>query len=56
MRDVVCLNAAAALVVADAAPDLRAGAARAARALDEGGAAEVLARVVQFTTRDGGSA
>jgi anthranilate phosphoribosyltransferase len=56
MRDVVCLNAAAALVVADAAPDLRAGAARAACALDEGGAAEVLARVVQFTTRDGGSA
>ena len=53
MRDVVCLNAAAALVVAEAAPDLRAGAVQAARALDGGGAADTLARVVEFTTRHG---
>ena len=53
-RDVVCLNAAAALVVGEKAPDLRAGAALAARALDDGAAAAVLARVVEFTTRAGG--
>jgi anthranilate phosphoribosyltransferase len=52
-RDVVCLNAAAALVVAGAAPDLRAGATRAARALDTGDAARVLERLVAFTTRQG---
>jgi anthranilate phosphoribosyltransferase len=55
-RDVVCLNAAAALVVAGAVPDLRAGAARAARALDGGEAAAVLGRVVCFTTEAGGAA
>ena len=49
-RDVVCLNAAAALVVAEATPDLRTGAERAARALDSGDAAAVLERVVRFTT------
>jgi anthranilate phosphoribosyltransferase len=52
-RDVVCLNAAAALVVAEKVPDLRAGAARAARALDEGAAAGVLDRVVRFTSDAG---
>ena len=56
MRDVVCLNAAAALVVGEAAPDLRAGAAEAARALDGGRAADVLARVVRHTTQAGGDA
>ena len=55
-RDVVCLNAAAALVVAGAAADLRAGVARAARALDGGDAAAVLERVVRFTTQHGGTA
>ncbi len=55
-RDVVCLNAAAALVVAAAVPDLRAGVARAARALDSGDAAAVLERVVRFTTQHGGQA
>lgn len=35
-RDAVCLNAAAALVIADAAPTLSEGAARAAEALDRG--------------------
>ncbi len=49
-RDVVCLNAAAALVVAGAADDLRDGAARAAVAIDDGAAANVLARLVEFTT------
>jgi anthranilate phosphoribosyltransferase len=52
-RDVVCLNAAAALVVAEKAPDLRAGVALAARALDDGAAAGVLDRVVRFTTDAG---
>jgi anthranilate phosphoribosyltransferase len=59
-RDVVCLNAAAALVVGGAAPDLRGGAALAARALDGGAARDLLARVVAFTaeheTREGGRA
>jgi anthranilate phosphoribosyltransferase len=41
-RDVVVLNAAAALVVAGAAADLRAGARRAAEAIDEGRARRVL--------------
>jgi anthranilate phosphoribosyltransferase len=49
-RDVVCLNAAAALVVAGAAADLREGTARAAAAIDGGAAARLLARLVAFTT------
>jgi anthranilate phosphoribosyltransferase len=53
-RDVVCLNAAAALVVAGAARDLRAGAARAAATIDGGAARALLARLVTFTTTDGG--
>jgi len=48
MRDVVCLNAAAALVVGDAAPDLRAGVALATRAIDGGAARALLARLVAF--------
>jgi len=52
-RDVVCLNAAAALVVAEKAADLRAGVALAARALDGGAAAGVLDRVVRFTSGAG---
>jgi len=50
MRDVVCLNAAAALVVGDAAPDLRAGVALAARTIDDGAARELLGRLVAFGT------
>ncbi len=46
-RDVVLLNAAAALVVARRAEDLRAGVAAAARALDDGRARALLARVVK---------
>ncbi len=47
-RDAVLLNAAAALVVAGAAPDLKEGVARAAELLDAGKArakAEALARI-----------
>jgi anthranilate phosphoribosyltransferase len=55
-RDVVCLNAGAALVVADVAADLRAGIARAAEALDDGGAVGLLARLVAFTAAHGSDA
>ena len=48
--DVVVANAAAALYVADLAASLQDGAARARAALDGGAAAEVLARLVAFTT------
>ncbi|AWM87016.1 anthranilate phosphoribosyltransferase [Microvirga sp. 17 mud 1-3] len=46
-RDVALLNAAAALVIADAAPDLRAGLDQATRALDSGAAKATLMRLVQ---------
>jgi anthranilate phosphoribosyltransferase len=52
-RDVVCLNAAAALVVAGAAADLREGAAHAAAAIDGGAATRVLGRLVAFTAVHG---
>jgi anthranilate phosphoribosyltransferase len=48
-RDVVRLNAAAALVVAGAAVDLREGAERAGAVIDSGAAARVLERLVRFT-------
>jgi len=48
-RDVVCFNAAAALVVAGLAGDVRAGAAAAAAAIDDGRAASLLERVGAFT-------
>lgn len=48
-RDIVILNAAAALVVAGLADDLRAGAARAARSIDEGRARGALARLVAIS-------
>jgi anthranilate phosphoribosyltransferase len=48
-RDVVVLNAAAALIVADRAADLREGAALAASVIDDGRAAEALARLVEAT-------
>ena len=47
-RDAVLLNAAAALVLADAATDLTAGATRAARAIDDGGARDLLARWIAW--------
>jgi anthranilate phosphoribosyltransferase len=49
-RDIVCLNAGAALVVSGAASDLRAGVARAAATIDAGAARALLARLVAFTT------
>ena len=49
-RDVVCLNAAAALVVADAVPDMRKGLVRAAESIDQGSARGVLDRLCAFTT------
>ena len=45
-RDIALFNAAAALVVADAAPNLRAGAEMAAHALDNGAALATLLRLV----------
>lgn len=45
-RDIVLLNTAAALIVADRAPDLRSGAEMAARAIDSGAAKQTLARLV----------
>jgi len=51
-RDLVCLNAAAALVVAGSAADLAEGVRRAQAALDSGAAAAVLDRLVRFTRRE----
>ena len=48
-RDVVLLNAAAALLVADRVPDLRAGVAEAAHAIDSGRATALLVRVREVT-------
>ncbi len=45
-RDIVLLNAAAALIVAGVAPDLKAGVARAAEAVDSGAALATLERLV----------
>ncbi|MGV8928246.1 MAG: anthranilate phosphoribosyltransferase [Brevundimonas sp.] len=48
-RDIVLLNAAAALVVADRAADLAEGAAQAAAVIDDGRAAKALADLVEAT-------
>jgi anthranilate phosphoribosyltransferase len=48
-RDIVLLNAAAALIVAGRADDLRAGVAQAAQAIDSGAADAVLGRLVAIT-------
>jgi anthranilate phosphoribosyltransferase len=53
-RDIVLLNAAAALIVSGKADDLKAGAAMAAEAVDTGAAAKKLAELVAITT--GGAA
>jgi anthranilate phosphoribosyltransferase len=50
-RDVVVLNAAAALVVAGRARDLKQGAAQAAAALDDGRTARLLGRVKEISQR-----
>ena len=49
-RDIVLLNAAAALVVADVAGDLKAGVAIAARAIDDGKAAAALDALARITS------
>ncbi|NWG46113.1 MAG: anthranilate phosphoribosyltransferase [Alphaproteobacteria bacterium] len=51
-HDIVCLNAAAALVVAGRARDLRAGAGLAAGAIASGAARETLARLIRLSTAD----
>jgi anthranilate phosphoribosyltransferase len=51
LRDIVLLNAAAALVIADKAPDLKAGLALAARAIDTGRALAALEALVAITNR-----
>jgi anthranilate phosphoribosyltransferase len=48
-RDIVLMNAAAALIVAGKANDLRAGAEMAAEMIDSGAAARVLGRLVEIT-------
>ncbi|MBL8700550.1 MAG: anthranilate phosphoribosyltransferase [Alphaproteobacteria bacterium] len=48
-RDIVLMNAAAALIIAGKAGDLRAGAALAARALDDGQAMATLSKLIAIT-------
>ncbi len=48
-RDIACLNAAAALVVAGQAPDLKTGLIQAGNAIDSGQAAQVLKTLVAVT-------
>ena len=50
-RDIVVLNAAAALIVAGKAADLAAGAAMAVQALDSGAAKGVLNKLIEITNR-----
>ena len=50
-RDIVLLNSAAALLVAGKAPDLKAGVALAAQAIDNGKAKATLAQLVSITNR-----
>ena len=51
LRDVVSMNAAALLVVAGAAPDLKAGVAKAAQSIDSGAAKAALAALVEISNR-----
>lgn len=51
-RDIVCLNAAAALVVADLAADLTQGIALAQQAIDSGEASRVLEKLITLTQAD----
>ena len=55
-RDIVCLNAGAALVVGGVAADLADGVARAAATIDSGTADALLARLVVFTAACEGAA
>ncbi len=51
-RDIVCLNAAAALVVADLAADLADGLKQARESIDSGAAGRALSRLVEITGAD----
>ncbi|MBL8806552.1 MAG: anthranilate phosphoribosyltransferase [Rhodospirillales bacterium] len=51
LRDVVLMNSAALLLVAGAAPDLKAGVAKAAQSIDGGGAKRALDGLVEITNR-----
>ena len=53
VRDVVLLNAAAVLVIAEAAADLRSGVVQAAAAIDSGKARAALDALVDITNRSG---
>lgn len=52
-RDIAVLNAAAALIVAGRAEDLKQGAALAAQSVDTGAAAAVLQRLIEVSNRSG---
>jgi anthranilate phosphoribosyltransferase len=52
-RDIVCLNAAAALIVASKAPDMKTGLSLAAEALDSGAAHNGLHLLIKLTNRIG---
>lgn len=52
-RDIACLNAAAALVVAGLASDLAEGVERAAEAIDRGAAQQALDKLIAITQADG---
>ena len=52
-RDIVVLNAGAALIVGGKCADLKEGAARAARAIDDGSAARALDKLVAVTNEAG---
>jgi len=54
-RDIVCLNAAAALMVADKAQTLKEGAAMAAAAIDTGAAKATLGKLVDISHRAAGA-
>jgi anthranilate phosphoribosyltransferase len=51
-RDIVLLNAAAALVVSEAAPDFAQGWQRAAQSIDSGAALEKLTRFIEASKRN----
>lgn len=51
-RDIVTLNAAAALLVADLAPDLTVGLAQAREAIDSGAAQQALDKLIEITAAD----
>ena len=52
-RDVVLINAAAALVAAEAADDLKQGIRLAETSIDEGAAAEKMKALIQYTQENG---